>query len=117
MTTRIPNGGEIRRSVDECTPHEDPTWRPDYTEAEVQGIRRLFEGTADARQQRLVFDYWLRACGKDDRSFRRGGPAAARDGDFAEGKKFMGENLIWMLKSAPTKTDPDKISTRGTEHG
>ena len=113
MAERIPNGGEIRRSIEECTPHEDPTWRPDYTEAEAQAIRRLFDGTADARQQRLVFDYWIRSCGTHDRSFRRGGVPADRDGIFAEGKKFMGENLIWMLKSAPTKTDPDKISSRG----
>jgi len=101
----------IRNSLEECLPNPDPTEHPDYTEAEVQAVRRMFDGTADARQQRLVCDYWVRACGTHDRSFR---PESERLSTFAEGKRFMGTNLIWMLKSAFVRTDPDKISTRST---
>ena len=99
----------IRISLEECLPNPDPTEHPDYTEAEVQALRRLWDGTATADQQRLALDYWIRACGTHDRSFR---PESDRLTTFAEGKRFMGTNLIWMLKSAITRTDPDKISTR-----
>ena len=99
----------IRNTLEECLPSPDPTEHPDYTEAEVQALRRLYDGTADARQQRLALDYLIRACGTHDRSFR---PESDRLTTFAEGKRFMGTNLIWMLKTAQTKTDPDKISAR-----
>ncbi len=99
----------IKNSIEECLPSPDPTDHPDYTEAEVQALRRVHAGTADARQQGLFFDYILRACGKDDQSFR---PESKRLSDFAEGKRSVALNLLWMLKSAQTRTDPDKISAR-----
>lgn len=99
----------IRDTLQECVPNPDPTEHPDYTEAEVQALRALFRRSATQRQQRLALDYVIRSCGKDDRSFR---PESKRLSDFAEGKRFVALNLIWMLKTAPTKTDPDKISAR-----
>ncbi|MCH8073965.1 MAG: hypothetical protein IIA09_18695 [Proteobacteria bacterium] len=99
----------IRDTLQECVPNPDPTEHPDYTEAEVQALRALFRRSATQRQQRLALDYFIRACGTHDQSFR---PDSERMSNFAEGKRFMGTNLIWMLKTAPTKTDPDKISAR-----
>ena len=68
------------------------------------------------RQQRLAMEYWIRACGTHDMEFRAD---SERLTTFAAGKRFMGTNLIWMLKTAPAKTDPDKIAARSTgeEHG
>ena len=96
-------------SLAECVHHEDPTEHPDYTEAEIQALRAMWDGQASERQQRLAMEYWIRACGTHDRSFR---PESDRLTTFAEGKRFMGTNMIWMLKTAPTKTDPDKIAAR-----
>lgn len=101
----------IRDSIAECLPNSDPTEHPDYTEAEIQALRAMWDGKATERQQRLAMDYWTRACGTHDRSFRS---ESERLTTFAEGKRFMGTNLIWMLFTAPTKTDPDKIAARST---
>ena len=109
---------QIKAAVAECLPKKNPILHPDYTEAEVQAIRAMYDGKADERQQRMVMDYILRASGKDDMSYR---PGDTHDTAFAEGKRWVGNTLIWMLKFAPTKTNPDKISARnikrGTEHG
>lgn len=104
----------IKDSIEECLPHKDPIERPDYTEAEVQAIRAVHAGKADDRQQRLALDWFIRACGTHDISYR---PGSERDTAFAEGKRFMGTTLVWMLKTAETRTDPDKIATRNMEDG
>ena len=101
----------IRDSLAECQYNPDPTEHPDYTEAEIQALKAMWDGKATERQQRLAMDYWIRACGTHDRSFR---PESDRLTTFAEGKRFMGTNLVWMLKTAQTKTDPDKIAARST---
>jgi len=95
--------------VAECLPHENPIMRADYTEQEVQALRALYEGNASERQQKLILPYILRAAGTHDLSYRPGDSLATA---FAEGKRFVGTTLVWMLKSAPTRTDPDKIAAR-----
>ena len=99
----------IRDTVGECLPHKDPIERPDYTEAEVQAVRALRRGDATPDQQKRALEYMLRAFGTHDTSFRPGDPLATA---FAEGKRFAGTTLVWMLNVAPTRTDPDKIATR-----
>ncbi len=103
---------EIRTSVDECLPHKDPLERPDYTEAEIQALRAFHRGEADARQQRLALDYLIRAAGTYDGSYRPGDPHGTA---FAEGKRWVGTNLIWMLRVAPARTDKDKIAVRSSK--
>ncbi len=96
-------------------PHKDPLQRPDYIEAEVQAVRALHRGEADQRQQRMVLDFLMRAFGTHDTSFR---PAGDHLTAFAEGKRFCGTTIVWMLKAAPVRTDPDKTATRKVEeHG
>lgn len=104
----------IRDSIEECVPHKDPLERPDYTEAEVQAIRACYHGTADERQQRIALDYLIRAAGTHDLSYRPGDTHATA---FAEGKKWVGQTLIWMIKAAESRTDPDKTATRNMDHG
>lgn len=103
---------EIRDSIEECLPSPNPLERPDYTEAEVQALRACWDGQATARQQRMVLDYMVRACGTHDISFR---PDNQYLTAFAEGKRFTGTTLVWMLRSAPSRTDPDKIAARHIE--
>jgi len=100
--------------VSECLPHENPIERPDYTEMEVHAIRALYDGNASERQQKLILPYILRAAGTHDMSYRPGDSHATA---FAEGKRFLGTTLVWMLKSAPTRTDPDKIAARELDDG
>ncbi len=100
--------------VAECLPHENPIERPDYTEFEVHALRALFEGNASERQQVAILPYILRAAGTNDQSYRPGDSHATA---FAEGKRFVGTTLVWMLKSAPTRTDPDKIAAREIDDG
>jgi len=103
-----------QKTVGECKLHEDPTERPDYTEFEIQALRALYVGKASERQQKAVLPYILRAAGTHDQSYRPGDTHATA---FAEGKRFVGTTLVWMLKSAPTRTDPDKIATRDLDDG
>lgn len=105
---------EQRAKVSECLPHENPIERPDYTEFEVQALRALFAGNASERQQVAILPYILRAAGTHDLSYRPGDSHATA---FAEGKRFVGTTLVWMLKSAPTRTDPDKIAARELDDG
>lgn len=99
----------IQASIAECVPVKDPLDRPHYTEAEVQAVRALWEGQATPRQQKMALEYMLRAFGTNDTSFR---PDSQYLTAFAEGRRFAGTTLVWMLKVAPTRTDPDKIAAR-----
>ena len=99
----------LREKIEECLPHKDPLQRPDYLEAEIQALRAVHRGDADERQQRMVLDFLMRAFGTHDISFR---PAGEHLTAFAEGKRFCGTTIVWMLKAAPVRTDPDKIATR-----
>jgi len=99
----------IRASVGECLPKKNPLERPDYTEAEVQALRAVQRGEADARQQRLLCEYIIRAAGTHDTSYR---PQDTHATAFAEGKRWVGTTFIWMLKVAPARTDDDKIAAR-----
>lgn len=103
------SAGYIKDSIEECLPRKNPIYRPFYTEAEIQALRAVQAGTADARQQRMLFNYLIRAFGTHDLSFR---PDNQYLTAFCEGKRFAGDTLIWMLRTAPTRTDPDKIAVR-----
>jgi len=99
----------IRATRQECLPHKDPLERPDYIEADVQALRAVWEGKATERQQRMAMEWMITAFGTHDTSFRPGDQYVSA---FAEGRRHAGTTLVWMLKSAPTKTDPDKIAVR-----
>ena len=102
----------LRATRQECVPHKDPLERPDYVEADVQAIRALRNGEATPRQQQMALDWMIRAFGTHDTSFRPGDPYATA---FAEGRRHAGTTLIYMLNTAPTNTDPDKIAIRKLE--
>jgi hypothetical protein len=105
---------QIRETINDCKPHKNPLVRPDYTEAEIQALRAVWLGNATARQQKMAMEYMIRAFGTHDTSFRPGDPYLTA---FAEGRRHAGTTLVWMLKAAPTRTDPDKVAARHTEQG
>jgi hypothetical protein len=102
----------LRKTREECVPHKDPLERPDYTEADCQAIRAVHRGEATPEQQARAIEWFIRAFGTHDTSFRPGDPYLTA---FAEGKRNAGTTIIWMINSAPTKTDPDKIAIRNVE--
>ena len=99
----------LKDTRDECVLHKDPLERPDYIESDVQAIRALYSRTASGKQQRDALDWMIWAFGTHDTSYR---PDSARNTDFAEGRRHAGTTLVWMIKSAATRTDPDKIAAR-----
>ena len=103
---------ELKERVEQCVYREDPHLRPFYTEAEVQAVRATMNGKGSARQQRMGWEWLMRACGKDDMSYR---PDDALATAFAEGKRKVALDFVWMLRSAPSRTDPDKIAARHLE--
>lgn len=102
----------IKESIADCKPRRDPLARPYYTEAELQALRAVWEGVASANQQRMAMEYMVRAFGVHDTSFRPGDPYLTA---FAEGRRHAGTTLVWMLKAAPARTDPDKIAARNEQ--
>ena len=105
----------LRKKENQILPHEDPVAKPDYVEADVQAIRALGSGLATPAQQKRALDWMIKSFGTYDTSYR---PDSERDTVFAEGRRHAGMILVWMLKYAPSKTEPDKISIRqlGEQH-
>ena len=98
----------LRDHDEPLLPNPDPLARPDYHEADVQAIRAAYRGDLGEQGRRLL-DWMIWAFGTHDTSFR---PSSDRLTAFAEGRRHAGTTIIWMIKSAPTRTDPDKIAAR-----
>lgn len=99
----------LRDDDEPLQPNPDPLERPDYHERDAQALRALWRGEATERQQKMALEWMIFAFGTHDTSYR---PQSDRATAFAEGRRHAGTTLVWMLKSAPTRTDPDKIATR-----
>lgn len=99
-------------SEDVFVPHEFP-WYPVVqsfptadkakglvlTKAEVIAIKSLEAGVANDHQQKLALKAIVdKVCGVRDMSFRPGGEDGRRATDFAEGKRFVGEQLTRALR-------------------
>lgn len=72
-------------------------WHPAiYDEAITGAIKSLNAGTANAGQQQRALKWIIEVlCGTYDLSYR---PESDRDTAFAEGKRFVGSQLIKQLK-------------------
>lgn len=75
-------------------------WHPPvYDEFITASIRSLFAGKATEHQQKQAIEWILwELCGVRDLSFR---PDSVRDTDFAEGKRFVGLQLVKISKIPP----------------
>ena len=74
-------------------------WHPaPYTEADTAAIKALIAGNAnDGQQQRAINWIVYTLCGTYDLSFRPG-EDGERDTAFAEGKRFIGLQLVKQVK-------------------
>lgn len=75
---------------------------PEYTKADVTALIALKQGAATDFQQKRIVDLIInRICETYGLSFRPGGTEGDRDTSFAEGKRFVGLQLVKLLNSNP----------------
>jgi hypothetical protein len=72
-------------------------WHPaPYDESVTGAIKALHAGTANAGQQQRALKWIVEVlCGTYDLSYR---PESERDTSFAEGKRFVGQQVVKQLK-------------------
>jgi hypothetical protein len=80
-------------------------WHPaPYEDADASAIKALAAGTASAAQQQRALDWIVhKACATYDLSFRPG-EGGERDSAFAEGKRFVGLQVVKMARAQPRTT-------------
>lgn len=73
-----------------------PFYPAAYTEFDIASIKALFDGKASEQQQKNAVHWILfEACKIGDLCYR---PDSARDTDFAEGKRFVGLQIVKLTK-------------------
>lgn len=92
-------------------PKAEPWVPPDYDERVIYAVRALADGRATEGQQRVLFNWIKYATGVEEMSFRPG-PEGERNSAFAEGKRFVGLQVMKMLHPAltPQESVADKIA-------
>lgn len=77
-------------------PKAEPWKPPHWDKADAGAIQALMRGEAAPHQQQRALAYIIEMlCGTYDMSFR---PAGDRDTCFAEGKRFVGNQLVKLSK-------------------
>lgn len=76
-------------------------WMPvAYDEATVMAIRSFASGTANAGQQQAAYDWIVGiASGVNEMTFHPGGQEGDRASAFAEGRRFVGNQIRKMLSA------------------
>lgn len=68
-------------------------------DADVYAIQALTQGIANPSQQKRALIWIVEKCaGVYDMTFRPGGDEGRRDSDFAEGKRFVGNQIVKLTK-------------------
>ncbi len=92
---------------------------PPYELADVGAIQALAKGQASEYQQVRALKWIVDvACATYDQSYRPGGEDGRRDSDFAEGRRFVGNQIVKLTKINPEllrKKDARGRSDTGTE--
>ena len=72
---------------------------PDYALADIYAIQAVASGRASPDQQKRAMDYIIRVlAGTYDMAYR---PDSARDTDFALGKQWVGQCLVFFVNINP----------------
>jgi hypothetical protein len=80
-------------------PHPDPVRPADWEMADAAAIQALHRGNATPEQQRRALDHIIHnIAGTYDLSFRPGGEEGARATAFAEGKRYVGLQIVTLTK-------------------
>lgn len=69
-----------------------------YTKPDVYAIKALQNGIATPEQQKAALWWIINICADTyGMSFRPGGPEGQRETDFAEGKRFVGNQIVKLV--------------------
>ena len=86
--------------------HKAQPWLPaDYDSADHRAVLALSRGDATSEQQAIAWAWIMFAAGYGDKSFRPGGLTGQRETDFAEGKKWVAEQMIKLASTNPAIHD------------
>lgn len=100
---KVPNEGEVPKyRVVPIRVNPGTPWLPlSPSKADAAALRALFQATADSEQQRRAMQYILEIiCDRDGMSFRSG-PDGVRETDFAEGRRWVGNQIVRLSKLLP----------------
>lgn len=76
-----------------------PWHPPEWELADAAALQALEAGTADKDQQRRALKWVVeQGAGYYQMSFQAGGEEGRRDSDFAEGRRFVGAQVVKLLK-------------------
>lgn len=81
----------------------DPAWVPaPYEVYDVDAIRAVARGEADPHQQKRALDWIINtAAGAYELSFRSDGQGGERETAFAEGRRFVGMQIVKLANMPP----------------
>lgn len=91
-------------------PKKEPWIPADYDDRVVYAVRAFAAGRANDGQQGLLWDWIQYVAGADDMSFRPESAGGERATAFAEGKRFVGQQIRKMLHHAVTPKAPEPQS-------
>jgi len=77
----------------------------DYEAADVTAIQQLERGEATPDMQKRALAFIIATCGTYDASYW---PESDRDTCFSEGKRYVGNTIVKMLKLNPSKVRRQK---------
>lgn len=92
-------------------PSSRPWQPPQCDKADISAVKALASGTASSEQQVRAIKWIVEnACMYYDLSFCPGSEDGRRDTDFAEGRRFVGAEIVKM-----TKLDLAKLTSNPSE--
>jgi hypothetical protein len=85
------------------TPKMDPAWKPPgYTIEELDAVRALANGKASETEQILALDWIIKgAANAYGLSYRSESDGGDRETAFAEGRRFVGLQMVKLINLAP----------------
>ncbi len=91
-------------------PKSSAPWMPvKYVKADVAALQAMRRGEANADQQQRAMEFILDTiCDRNGMSFRPGGAEGARETDFAEGRRFVGNQIVKLTKLPLSKIKEEK---------
>ena len=91
-------------------PKSSAPWMPvKYVKADVAALHAVRRGEANASQQLRAMEFILEIiCDRHGMSFRPGGAEGARETDFAEGRRFVGNQIVKLTNLPLSKIKEDK---------
>lgn len=83
-----------------------------YTPTDIYALQALRDGVATKGQQQQAMKFIIEGiCSTYDLSYRPGAADGDRDTAFAEGKRYVGLQIVKFLHAVPNSTRPDQKGT------